>query len=332
MTPERRAGPQAPVSILAPAPRYLGFSCMDWQRRLNQGPGRLAIGGVTVEFIAWRHEPHLPDNVSHRHTFFEVCLLGNYGRGLFIVEGREHEIGPGDLFIARPGVVHQIVNTQDPGMDLTWVSFQWRPERSDTASEVAGLFRAFADSGLVIQHDEDGRLGAMWDALKTTGGSRVGPGWEAQIAALITALLIGIVQSGSDRESSDGPDVGWRDAAHTAVHCAIRYIHDNLNRPLSVEEIADEVHVSPRHLSRIFTTLTGVSPAAYIARSRLDRASSLLLRTAMPIKEVATSVGYPDVHHFTRVFSSRVGRPPGRYRREIGPFDGRKIQNPGDLV
>lgn len=95
---------------------------------------------------------------------------------------------------------------------------------------------------------------------------------------------------------------------------AVRYIQDNLDRPLRVDELARHVHVSPRQLSRLFAAHLGEPPAAYVQRVRLDRAAALLVRTAAPIKQVAAEVGFPGVVPFTRAFTRRHGRPPGRFR------------------
>ena len=65
----------------------------------------------------------LPDNVPHRHAYFEVCRVGERGRGQYLVNGVPHAIGPGDLFFSRPGVLHQIVNTEQPMMELFWMTF-----------------------------------------------------------------------------------------------------------------------------------------------------------------------------------------------------------------
>ena len=112
----------------------------------------------------------------------------------------------------------------------------------------------------------------------------------------------------------------------------MRFIHDNLGHPLPLGEIAAQVHLSPRHLSRLLTRYTGQPPARYITRARLDRARGLLLRSALPIKEVAAAVGYPDVHHFTRAFAAYFGCPPGALRRHPEQGHVPIIQNAGDLV
>jgi AraC-like DNA-binding protein len=303
---------------------------VDWTERLNRGPGRITLGQGTVELLQWAYQEHLPDNKPHRHTFFEVCQMGRYGAGHFSAEGRDHVLMPGTVFVARPGVVHQIVNTADVLMELFWVCFQWTPDSSKPPGEVDRLIQDFAQAAVIVSPDTDGRLAAQWQALRVLAAGNLLPGSEALMTAQITALLLTIAQVGAGVEAV--PVTENSDIANAPARLAVRFIHDNLSRPLSVDEIAAQVFTSPRHLSRLFQRFTGVSPAVYVVHARIDRARGLLAHTRTPIKDVAEAVGYPDVHHFSRVFTQQVGCPPGEYRRDPSRRPVRNIQTPGELV
>jgi len=305
---------------------------MDWLERLNRGLGRMPLGQGTLEVLQWAYARNLADNRPHRHTFFEVCLVGEYGAGEFIVQDRAQRIGPGDLFVARPGVIHQIVNTGRSNMELFWVSFGWIPATAKPPGEADALLRAFTESETLVAPDGQGQVGALWRALRAVAAAPPGGAYETQYQALATALVLGIAQAGSGADRLAPVEPTGSDACDLAARLAVRFIHDNLSRPLPLVEIAAQVHLSPRHLTRLFTRFTGKSPAHYITHARMDRARGLLLRSPMPIKEVAATVGYPDVHHFTRAFAAHFGCPPGEMRRH--PEQGRvsNIQHPGDLV
>jgi len=300
---------------------------MEWTERLNRDTGRMPLGTGLVEVLQWAYARNLADNRPHRHTFFEVCQVGTYGRGEFIVQGRAHVIEPGDLFVARPGVMHQIVNTSEPNMELRWVSFQWTPPEQ-TKGEADALLRAFSDSSIVTVRSA--AVAALWLALEAAAGEPLGLAGEEQHRLLATALLLGIGQAGAER--FDVLEATGPEPDDLPARLAVRFIHDNLSRPLPLPEIAAQVHLSPRHLSRVFARFTGKAPAHYITHARMDRARGLLLRSALPLKEIAATVGYPDIHHFTRVFTAHFGSPPGEVRRrpELCPVP--IIQNPGDLV
>jgi AraC-like DNA-binding protein/mannose-6-phosphate isomerase-like protein (cupin superfamily) len=308
---------------------------LDWLERLNRRSGRIAAGHDTVEILHWAHAPHLPDNRPHRHTFFEACLVGDHGAGVFIVQNQEHPIGPGQLFLARPGFVHQIRNTTLPDMELYWVCFQWVPVPAETKraaeTEFDTLLRTCAESPVVVTPDERGRLRALWTALRAIADGPADAAFEMQVSALAAALVIGIAQAASGQIVPLPEPVG-PEAGEAAARLAVRFIHDNLSRPLSLAEIAAQVYVSPRHLARLFQHWTGVTPTHYVTHARMDRAQNLIRHSSLPIKEVAIAVGYPDVHHFTRVFTLRFGCPPAKLRRHPERFSVLNIQTPGDLV
>jgi AraC-like DNA-binding protein/mannose-6-phosphate isomerase-like protein (cupin superfamily) len=293
---------------------------MHWTERLNSLGGSLNIGGLFLDVLHWAHNDHLRDNVPHRHTYFEVCLVGAHGRGHFRLQDRVHKIARDDLFIARPGEVHQIQNTTQPLMELFWVGFGRKTGESkkEERAGLSGLWHAFAASTCVVAHDE--RTDALWRVLRETASAPAVAGQELQLRALMSALLLSIMQTGAGvaapREYSVLPSCG---RTTQTAQLAVRYIHDNLHRALPVAEVAAHIHVSPRHLTRLLTQYTGVAPADYIERARLDRARHLLRTSTLSLKEVARDAGYGDVHHFTRAFTRRCRMPPGDYRKRGAP-------------
>lgn len=304
---------------------------MDWISRLNAAPPLQSEG---AQIYNWSYAAHLLDNVLHRHTYFEICLVGAYGRGIFTVEGQEVAIESGDLFIARPGVAHRIENRGESLMELFWVSFDWSAGRASPASESDNhspayqLLRALAASPVIVARD-DGLIGNLWGALRAVAGGEQHAGKDAQLAALQWALLLQIAAVGAGQNAPAAP-IPQLDSHHLA-RLGARYIHDNLARKLSVAEIAAHLHLSPRHFGRLFGQFAGVSPSVYLETARVDRARHLLRSTDEPIKSIAGAVGLPDVHHFTRVFGKRCGTSPAAFRQSK-PDDDRIIHKAGALV
>jgi transcriptional regulator GlxA family with amidase domain len=92
------------------------------------------------------------------------------------------------------------------------------------------------------------------------------------------------------------------------------YIKDNLSQPLKLSDAASHLHISGRHLSRIFVSESGVSYSEFVQNERVQRAATLLKTTDLSINDIAEETGFKNVHYFTRVFTSTVGTSPGRFR------------------
>lgn len=93
------------------------------------------------------------------------------------------------------------------------------------------------------------------------------------------------------------------------------YIHANLHESLTNDQLAEVAHLSPYHWHRIYRAITGESAAATVKRSRLNKAAAELIRTDQSIEAIGKSVGYPEVHSFTRTFKAYYGIAPGQFRQ-----------------
>jgi transcriptional regulator GlxA family with amidase domain len=93
------------------------------------------------------------------------------------------------------------------------------------------------------------------------------------------------------------------------------WIRERLAEPLSVERLADEAAMSPRHFARAFRAETGLTPAKAVERLRLDAARLRVETSGEPIDRVAETVGFGDPERMRRAFLRAFGQPPQAIRR-----------------
>ena len=96
----------------------------------------------------------------------------------------------------------------------------------------------------------------------------------------------------------------------------LQYIDERLEEPLSNARLAEIALSSESRFIRRFREATGRTPARYVQERRLERASELLVSTDYSIDRIAEASGFANRYYFTRVFTQRMGLPPGRYRSE----------------
>lgn len=99
---------------------------------------------------------------------------------------------------------------------------------------------------------------------------------------------------------------------------AMKYIEENMTADLSLELIADALHISASHLSRTFKKSAGISLTDYINQFRIDKAKELLRSTDIYIYAVSEMVGYHDATYFSSMFKKLVGVSPSEYRNPDG--------------
>ncbi len=95
----------------------------------------------------------------------------------------------------------------------------------------------------------------------------------------------------------------------------LAYIDKHLNEPMTVEELADIVHLQVNYFIKFFKSHLGNTPMNYVKHQRLEKAKRFLLDTPMHISKVAEKVGYTDVSHFSNQFKRYAGMAPSQFRK-----------------
>lgn len=104
---------------------------------------------------------------------------------------------------------------------------------------------------------------------------------------------------------------------NSVVEKVKQYIAVNLDKvELSREDIANHVYLNPAYLSRLFKKETGQSLTEYLLEQRIELAKKLLTKTNMTVSEVASSVGYHNFSHFTKMFKKHTALNPKEYRQK----------------
>lgn len=98
------------------------------------------------------------------------------------------------------------------------------------------------------------------------------------------------------------------------VRDAKRYIEKNCTQPLTLERVAEQVHLNASYFSTAFKKETGKNFSEYLSDCRISEAKRLLRESNLSIAQICTAVGYVDNKHFSRLFTKSVGLKPSAYR------------------
>ncbi|WNQ12506.1 AraC family transcriptional regulator [Paenibacillus aurantius] len=294
-------------------------ACRNASLVLNVEALTLPGNGVSFQVHYWGAQPAHYDNPVHRHSFFEVCYVLE-GTGAYLDDGEWFELRPGTLFCSRPGIWHQIRSQE--GLLLLFTAFE--ADSSPLSPEEKERFRKLGQTEKRVVHDAEESVSALiWRSLHLRAARAV-PN-DGLVRSLAYSLLASLPDLFLGKEAVPDIRLQAKKLPSVQLHQAKLFIMDNLSRPLHLEAVADYLHLSSRHLSRLFSEETGLTFTAYVNRERISRAVGLLKTTTHTIKEVAQFTGFETVHYFTRVFTAEMGIPPARFRREQlerGPDNG----------
>jgi AraC-like DNA-binding protein len=119
----------------------------------------------------------------------------------------------------------------------------------------------------------------------------------------------------SDDEAED--DHISDDSKHLRYYRIEMWFTDNFAKPVTEDDLAREIAISKRHLSRVFNDIYGMSFKKKLIEVRLHRAVQLLEQTDLNAKEISTAVGYKSFSGFHRAFVKRFDSTPFEYRKKM---------------
>ncbi|WP_170289770.1 helix-turn-helix domain-containing protein [Cytobacillus depressus] len=102
-----------------------------------------------------------------------------------------------------------------------------------------------------------------------------------------------------------------------SVQKALFYINNHFTEEISLESVANQVHLSTNYFSHIFKKTTGSSFIEYLTHLRMDKAQSLLMDLTCTIYQISCDVGYSNPRYFSRVFKSYFGVTPSEFRNSM---------------
>lgn len=103
-------------------------------------------------------------------------------------------------------------------------------------------------------------------------------------------------------------------ASQKIIDKANKYIAENYNRDISLNELAEYVHLSPSYFCRLYKQVTKCNLVDFINSVRISHAKNLLVGSSHDIDYIAFAVGFNTHNYFTTVFRRFVGMTPSEYR------------------
>jgi AraC family transcriptional regulator len=140
----------------------------------------------------------------------------------------------------------------------------------------------------------------------------------AEVSALFaahvaSAAALHLIHTDGHRTKSPARPKGG--LAPWQVRRATELVLDQLDNDLELAQLASACELSPGHFARAFKQTTGLPPHRWLLHQRVVRAREMLQNSDEPLSAIATSCGFSDQSHLSRVFSRAVGVSPGAWRR-----------------
>ncbi len=246
---------------------------------------------------------------EHHHTECELSIFLS-GRGIYTAKERVYEFGPGDVFLFGSDEAHCITEIYEK-LDLFNIHFEPRLLWEDSDNiELLRLFNGRNENFSNKFSKDDTELSEIVRSIEKEMSDKA-PGYAIKVKYSILSAFVHILRN-YDFVNSD--DVTVKASSVTRnLKKAMRYIDENLESPLSLNDISAEACMAPTYFSAVFKKFNGISPWDYITIKRVEKAKDMLRTTDMTKLEIAEKCGFTSSSNFYKMFTRITGKKPGEY-------------------
>jgi AraC-like DNA-binding protein len=109
----------------------------------------------------------------------------------------------------------------------------------------------------------------------------------------------------------------FREEQNPGISRAIQFMEQNLDKKLTLVDLAEEAGYSPTYLTTLFRKQTRYSPLSYFSHLKISKACEYLDFSKLKIKEISFQLGYSDAYYFSKDFQKKMGLSPRAYRKRV---------------
>ena len=246
----------------------------------------------------------------HTHNDWEIRYVTS-GSANVSIENTPMQTKSGDLIIFHPGEMH-FQNEADTSEDLVQYTFRFSLRKSESPA-VHSFIEILNSIGKI--HDDRFCLASLFNRLWKEITERK-PGYFNYVQSLCLSILIEVLRlTGHDTSeifTTDGDKYTnyWRTRLD-------KFLYSNFKTNVKLEDLADEIALSPRHASRMIEREYGITFIEKLTEIRLDNAKFKLKSTNASMEEIANLCGFQSYSYFTTCFKKNVGMTPGQYRNKF---------------
>ncbi len=254
----------------------------------------------------------------HWHDHLEIALVLE-GRGAFMFGRRAHAAEPGDIFFIDNSQPHVALPAAGSSLRLLLVLF--RPEL------LAGPGCRELDLGYLAPFRVDERVSSPRIRGSSALAAEVAPVLhqlraifarhdpaERHLADATLRLALALVNRQPGAGASPGAARAVADRREQ-IRPVLAYVDGHCRESITLDDVAELVHVSPSRVRHVFKDVTGVSFKEYVTQVRVAEAKRLLLGTDLSVADIARAVSYTNLNQFYKVFYRSCAMSPGEYRR-----------------
>ena len=238
---------------------------------------------------------------NHMHSFSEVFFI-TQGKGVFHTDEEDIPISKGMVVIVNPTVVHTEFSSKDSPLEYAVfsVSDLWFTSDNADSSKKFFVYNFFSDYDFLFDvirviEDEDMQKRPFWQSAVLNEFNKF------MLFVLRKAKIFSLPFNSSEKPNTI-----------SQVH---QYLTSRYQEEITLDRLAQIFFLNKYYLAHAYKKKYGISIMKQLNIVRCIEAKKLLQSTNLPISEIAVSVGFNSISHFSGTYKSIINEPPAKTRK-----------------
>jgi AraC-like DNA-binding protein len=247
---------------------------------------------------------------AHYHTEIELVRILE-GDFYITLNSNSYKAKKGDFLFINSEIVHQGTPT-----DCVYECIVFDAEFSYAeAFDTHSFMKSFLDGEYVINEYFPCGESNVVRALNNIFDSFVLANTSSKLRAISAFYdFFATVMENNLYKYQVGNNTVLNDKSIVKLKKILSYIRNNYDKPITLESIAETVHMSPKYLGTFFKNTTGKTPVEYLIEYRIEKAVHKLRFSDSSVTDIAFLCGFSDLSYFIKTFKKFKGVPPGKFR------------------
>ena len=260
-----------------------------------------------------------PNFISHgeSHDFWELVYAVK-NTIICTANGEEITLAEGEVLFHKPNVYHTLAADKESAPDVFIISFECKSE----------AIRFFEDKHITLDRDLLKYIYMIIEESKNTFDLPISNpdirkmplakndslGGMQLIKNLTEILLINLMRRETGKRETSAQFLLKEDYEEHITREIIALLKANINRDISIDDIARTLSYTKSYLFRQFKRSTGDTIMSYFLKLKIDAAKKMLRAGGMSVSEIAASLAFDSPNYFSKAFKKVTGRTPLQYR------------------
>lgn len=243
-------------------------------------------------------------SILHTHYFSELFFILD-GAGHFIIEDKLYPVSVNDLVIVKPNILHTEISTPEHPLKYIVLGIEGLDLTPNTAQDEDVLFCITN-----LNDIKDTVLFLLKQLISETDTQAFG--YERLCQNYIENLVITLNRHPKFSTTLIPVDTKKNSRLCTTIR---RHIDSHYKDDITLDSLANLVHVSKYHIIHTFTEEYGISPIKYLSNKRIEESCHLLQTTDYPLSSISRTLGFSSPSYFSQAFKKEMHVAPLEYRK-----------------